>query len=121
MDQVPFRGVNCSDASGTQQGFAGMQNYIRDGNNGTAELGPVWRDPYLNVQFFNYIKNDDENKTQYQVWIDDPISLSEIYKWVKEMNLGGTGPYTWGYLDSSGVGPGADQAVEMWEALKLAI
>ena len=121
IGEVPFRGVNCSDAVGSQQGFAGMQNYIRDGNNYTADVGPVWREPYLNVQYFNYISKEDENKTQYQVWIDDPVSLGEIYKWVKEMGLGGTGPYTWGYLDSSGVGPGAEQAVEMWEALKLAI
>ena len=47
------------------------------------------------------------------------MSLSEIYKWVKEMNLGGTGPYTWSYLDSTG--PGEQQALDMWEALKLAI
>jgi len=119
MDIVPFRGVNCSDAAGTQVSYAGMMNYIRDGANHTATLGPVWRDPYLNVQFFNFIHNDDENKTQYQVWIDDVDSLSEIYKWVKAMNLAGTGPYPFSYLDSTG--SGADQAVEMWDALKLAV
>tara|TARA_B110000305_G_scaffold95346_1_gene107396 strand:+ start:235 stop:1440 length:1206 start_codon:yes stop_codon:yes gene_type:complete len=119
LAQVPFRGVNCSDACGSQQSYSGAQAIIRDGDNGTSTKGPVWRDPYLNVQFFNYIMHNDENQTMYQTWIDDVVSLSEIYKWVKEMNLGGTGPYTWSYLDSTG--PGEQQALDMWEALKLAI
>jgi len=119
MDFKPFRGVNCSDAAGGQIDFKSMQDMIRDGNGGDVTIGKVWRDDYMNVQYFNYYKSDDEKKVIHQAWIDDDVSLSELYKYVKEAGLRGTGPFTFGMLDPDG--PGADQAQKMWDALKLAV
>jgi len=113
IPQEPFRGVNCSDAAGSEVQFSTAMDYIKTNNSDTAHVGPVWRDEYLNVQYFNYI-NDGED-TIHQFWFDDDVSLSPIYMWVKEMELRGTGPFTF-----SQAGSGEDSK-KMWEALKLAL
>jgi len=104
---TPFRGVNCSDAAGGEVTYAGAMNLINGGNE-AATVGEVWRDSYMNVQFFNY---ELEGK-MHQFWFDDAVSLGPIYRYVKEMNLRGTGPFTFSQIDND---------PDMWEALKLAL
>mmetsp|Transcript_10508 Transcript_10508/g.21258 ORF Transcript_10508/g.21258 Transcript_10508/m.21258 type:complete len:378 (-) Transcript_10508:31-1164(-) len=108
--QVPFRGVNCSDAAGTEVAYSGIRSIINSGLNSSA----VMRDSYMNVPFFNYV--DPDTSKVYQVWYDDPESLSTIYKWVIDKGLGGTGPYRWDQLDLAG---NPDESQEMWDAIKV--
>jgi Di-N-acetylchitobiase len=83
ISQVPFRGVNCSDAAGSEVAYANIRSIVNEGRNSSS----VMRDNYMNVPFFNY-RDDGKN---YQIWYDDPESLSAIYKWAVESGLGGTG------------------------------
>ena len=59
--QVPFRGVNCSDAAGTEVAYSGIRSIINSGLNSSA----VMRDSYMNVPFFNYV--DPDTSKVYQV------------------------------------------------------
>ena len=45
----------------------------------------------MKVLFFNYI--DADTGKVYQVWYDDPESLSTIYNWVVNKGFGGSEPY----------------------------
>ena len=105
--QVPFRGVNCSDAAGTEIAYSGIRQIVNEGRNSSE----VMRDSYMNVPFFNYV----DNGTVYQIWYDDPESLSAIYSWVIDEKLGGLGPYRWDQLDLAG-NPAESQ--DMFKAIK---
>ena len=107
---MPFRGVNCSDAAGTEVSYAGIRSIVNEGRNSSA----VMRDNYMNVPFFNY---QDNGKT-YQVWYDDPVSLSSIYDWVLDQSLGGTGPYRFDQLD---LADNKEESDAMWAAIKTVL
>jgi len=108
IEQVPFRGVNCSDAAGTEVPYSSIRSIINENKNSSV----VMRDSYMNVPYFNYV----EEGVVYQVWYDDPISLSGIYKWALERGLGGSGPYRWDQLDLNG---NKEESEAMWDAIKV--
>jgi di-N-acetylchitobiase len=109
--QVPFRGVNCSDAAGSEHSFGEVRALV----NGNKITSPVFRDSYLNVPYFNY--KDDDGKV-WQFWYDDSESLGVIYRYVKDMNLGGTGPYRFDQLDLAN---NAEESRAMFAALREAL
>ena len=60
--------------------------------------GRVW-DEVSKTPYFNYV--EEATNTSYQVWYDDPESLSIKYKIAEDMGLGGVGFWTGNYLDYS--------------------
>lgn len=112
---VPFRGVNCSDAAGSEIAYAKVMA-ILDGGNSTT--GRRW-DTSMQAPYFNTV--EDGKTVQY--WYDDPDSLGAKYAYAKRVGLRGVGPFTWADLDSTGdkthnpLAPG--EAKAMWQALDL--
>ena len=103
----PFRGVNCSDAAGSEHSYKEIRSIVNSGRNTSI----VFRDEYLNVPFFNY----EEAGKPYQVWYDDTLSLRTLYQFAKDANLRGTGPYRWDQLDLIN---NPHESSEMFNALK---
>ncbi|GMH99808.1 hypothetical protein TrST_g9136 [Triparma strigata] len=109
--QVPFRGVNCSDAAGSEIAFGSIRNIVRTYD------AEVRRDPYMNVPFFNYV--DSTSLKTYQIWYDDADSLQGHYDYVREQGLRGAGPYRFDQVDLDS-DDGVEEAKEMFAALKTA-
>ncbi|KAK3088727.1 hypothetical protein FSP39_023057 [Pinctada imbricata] len=103
--QVPFRGVNCSDAAGKEYNFSFIKQTLL--NHSTT--GRRWDTDTMSPYFdFNY-----DNIT-YQVWYDDPESLSLKYKLAVMSKLRGVGMW-----NADAVDPIQDQegTKMMWDAL----
>lgn len=96
IDFVPFRGVNCSDAAGTQIGYGDAMKKVY-------ETGAVvQRDPSTLALYFNTVEPSKRHSGEdavYQYWIDDPIILIEKYRWARDYGLAGVGPFVFRYLD----------------------
>lgn len=120
---VPFRGVNCSDAAGREVSYCNVRAVLDAGASLTSvnqTSGRRW-DESLQTPYFNYVAEDG---TVHQVWYDDPESLALKYDVAVTAGLGGTGPFTFTYLDKYGnktnntLAPA--ETKEMWEAIKAA-
>lgn len=103
IQQVPFRGVNCSDAAGSEIPYDVL---IRQRQERGAT---VRRDENTGAPFFNY----QINGTVHQVWYDDPILLRRKYAWARDHGVLGVGPFTFDDLDTTEKEIGA----EMWTVL----
>lgn len=109
IKEIPFRGVNCSDAAGEERGLSNILD-ILGSSNVTRERS--W-DHYLQTWYFNYRADDG---SIHQIWYDDGESLQYKYDVAKKHKLRGTGPYT--YLDLAYDTPTqAAAAKKMWSAL----
>ena len=110
--QVPFRGVNCSDAAGNEVAYASLMRTLRGASGGT---GGLRRDGSTGDPFFNSLEPNDTNRTStvYQYWFDDPQSLRAKYAWARSKEMLGVGPYVLNNLDPIHA---ANDAVEMWTA-----
>ena len=95
--QVPFRGINCSDAAGGEVGIEGIQAKLA-----SSTTGRLW-EAYQGAAYFNTV----ENGTTVQYWYDDVQSLTPKYAHARELGLLGVGPFT--FVDTT------DQA--MYDAL----
>lgn len=82
--EVPFRGINCSDAAGSE---VGIQDIIDKLTHSTT--GRLW-DAYQGAAFFNTV----ENGGTVQYWYDDVQSLVPKYSHARAMGLRGVGPFT---------------------------
>lgn len=104
LKQVPFRGVNCSDAAGREVGYATIVQRLS-----LSRGGRQWDTNQL-APYFNTVE-PDANGTMgtVQYWYDDPESLRRKYAQARLMGLRGVGPYT--FVDV----PKGDTA--MWAAL----
>jgi Di-N-acetylchitobiase len=108
---VPFRGVNCSDAAGTEITYSDLISLYRAQTDQEANLTGGWRrDDYMNAAFFNTI----ENGTTMQYWFDDHVSIRDKFAWAAYMGLGGVGPYTFDYLDPIAL---PTESKQMWSTL----
>ena len=85
----PFRGVNCSDAAGSEVGYTSILDKAT-GPNVTRALS---YDSSMMAPYFNVI---EEGKV-VQYWFDDAKSLTLKYEWAKSAGLKGVGPYTFDY------------------------
>jgi di-N-acetylchitobiase len=110
IKQVPFRGVNCSDAAGTQKYYPTIMKLLR----GTTVTGRVW-EPYLQTPYFNYIADD---KSLHQVWYDDPQSLTTKYQYAKDTGLIGVGFWNLDELDYSSDPQAQADTKAQWDAIK---
>lgn len=94
--EVPFRGVNCSDATGSEITFASIMAYL---DNGTSTTGRRW-DHATQSPYYNY--RDPATGRLHQMWYDDPESLQMKYAFARAIGVRGTGPYRWDQLDPTG-------------------
>lgn len=110
IPKVPFRGVNCSDAAGTQHSYSDIRDLIR-----TSTTFVQWNDK-LQSPFFNYKTSSGE---QHQVWFDNTESLSLKYVLAAQFDLRGLAVWN---IDSVNYGDSPDQKFlreEMWDALTI--
>eukprot|EP01059_Diplonema_ambulator_P033419 TRINITY_DN6975_c0_g3_i2.p1 TRINITY_DN6975_c0_g3~~TRINITY_DN6975_c0_g3_i2.p1 ORF type:complete len:405 (+),score=115.60 TRINITY_DN6975_c0_g3_i2:158-1216(+) len=110
---VPFRGVNCSDAAGSEKPFSWYMNLV---NTNQTTTGLQWGSD-TSTPWFNY---KDTDGTIHQMQVDTPESLKMKYDVAAKYNLGGTGPFTFTMLAYDTPQEKA-QAQAMWEALDVYI
>ena len=84
--QVPFRGINCSDAAGSEVGLNGILNLFTNKVNVSAS----GFDTNMMAPWFNIF--DGNQVIQY--WYDSPSGLRKKYEYAKSMKLRGVGPFT---------------------------
>lgn len=96
---VPFRGIDCSDAAGTQVSYYTlMEQYKSQTPEERSQTGGMRRDDYMEAAFFNSIKDNNDTLVR-QSWMDDPRSLRRKYSYARSMGLAGVGPYAFHDLD----------------------
>jgi di-N-acetylchitobiase len=114
--EVPFRGVNCSDAVGHEVEFFNLMALLDARQNST----PLLWDDSTQTPYFNFI--DSATGLTNQVWFDNADSLRLKYQSAKRLGVRGTGPFTFSDLDSDGSKSGNPhapaEAREMWQALQ---
>jgi len=84
--EVPFRGVNCSDAAGTEKDYSVIQGLLKNSTNGYQ-----WSST-LQSPWFNY--EDPTTKKMHQVWFDDSVSLKIKTGIAKSAKMRGVGMWT---------------------------
>ena len=82
--EVPFRGINCSDAAGSEVAISGLLTLLPN-----STTGRRW-DPYQAAAYFNTV----EDGTVVQHWYDDVESLRPKYAHARALGLRGVGPFT---------------------------
>lgn len=95
IQPVPFRGVNCSDAAGSQVAHADAIRAIQKHN------ATVRRDEASQSLSFNTVETSktDGSDAVYQYWMEDPLLLRKKYRWAREQGLAGVGPYNFQDVD----------------------
>ena len=115
--EVPFRGVNCSDAAGSEYDYGRIMAMLDNVNINVTIISDLLWDNSTQSPFFN-MKMDGGI---YQVWFDNPESLLLKYNYAKNAGVKGVGPYAFNYLDPTGTrtaNPNAiPEAALMWKAL----
>jgi len=109
ISEVPFRGVNCSDAAGRQRTYADIRELIRSS---TSII--VWNTT-LETPYFDYKMNG----TEHQVWYDDPESLQLKYIYAKQHAVRGLAFWNVDSLDYSDSPFSMKLTAEMWEAVSV--
>jgi len=104
--EVPFRGVNCSDAAGKQRPFSNLLAQL----NQTGIVPTL--DAGLESLWYNYV--DSSTKQSHQVWFDDPKTLQYKVQWGKTNKLRGVSMWTGNFVDFARF-PEASR--QMWEAM----
>eukprot|EP00040_Diaphanoeca_grandis_P012293 m.62432 g.62432 ORF g.62432 m.62432 type:complete len:401 (-) comp23154_c1_seq3:152-1354(-) len=108
--EVPFRGVNCSDAAGHEVGYAGIIDILNSPNATKRRWDDSTQSPYFNYR--------DGAGRIHQVWYDDAESLAIKYALATKAGLRGTGPYTFDDLAYETSAQRKDSAA-MWAALSV--
>ena len=108
IQRVPFRGVDCSDAAGTEVPYSTIVSELQSTN--ASITGGLRRDANMDAPFFNVVGS---NGTVYQFWYDDAASLRRKYTWARKHNLRGVGPYTFSDLDPNG------RDTDVWSAFDV--
>ena len=129
LKEIPFRGINCSDAAGGQVAYEFIMQkkalFPRTPNKKyddfhtdnilyvTSHWDNYTHSPYLNVYTATDIDANrglDISKTgsgshsyiRNQIWYDNPESLRYKYQVAKELGIRGVGPFTFDKLDYTG-------------------
>jgi len=110
---VPFRGVNCSDAAGSEVPFAAITALL-DSSPGATLGGRQW-DVDSSTPYYAYV--DAKTGATHQRWYDDAQSSAAKYGVALANKLRGVGPFT--YSDLAYDTPdAAANAAAMWGALR---
>lgn len=107
IEEVPFRGVNCSDAAGTEKNYYVLMSLLQ--NNATTPS--QWSDT-LQSPWFNY-KNSDTQQI-HQVWYDNAESLKIKTGLAKEASLRGVSMWTGDFVDYQN---DPQSATDFWAAM----
>ncbi|EGG18703.1 glycoside hydrolase family 18 protein [Cavenderia fasciculata] len=94
ITRVPFRGATCSDAAGSEYEYSYLMDLLS--NSSLQTTGELW-DDQLGSPFFNFIDPSDSNL--YQVWYDNPESLSIKVAIASKLNLRGLAVWNVDFLD----------------------
>jgi di-N-acetylchitobiase len=108
IPEVPYRGVNCSDAAGTQRSYTGIRDFLR-----TATTFVRWN-ASLEAPYFNYKSQGGE---RHQVWFDNTESLSLKYIFAGQSGLRGLAFWNLDCLEYNGSQHDDFLTQEMWEAI----
>lgn len=108
IQEIPFRGVNCSDAAGGERSFSDIMSQVNAGN----MTGDLQWDALLQSWYFNYQGRDGV----HQVWFDDNKSLYFKYQVAKKFGIRGTGPYRFDQL-SYNTEKEKQESAAMWKAI----
>jgi len=92
IKEVPFRGVNCSDAAGTEKAYSILMNLLQN----STISGPMWSDTFESP-WFNY--KNPTTKQIHQVWYDDQQSLRIKAEMARKTSLRGVGMWTGDFVD----------------------
>ena len=112
IKQIPFRGVNCSDAAGVEVGYARIREILQSTE--ASISGGLRRDSNTGDPFFNSIELDENgDDTVHQYWFDDSVSLRAKYKFAREKGLLGIGPFVFNNLDPV---KAKEDALDMWSS-----
>ena len=111
IERVTWRGVNCSDAVGSEHNYFEIADLLRR----NATRPRVYNDT-LQAPFFNFV--DSADGVTRQVWYDDPLSLTVKYDAAKASGWRGVGMWNLDTVDYSSSDPlvQADTAA-MWAAI----
>ncbi|CAG5123935.1 unnamed protein product, partial [Candidula unifasciata] len=109
IQEVPFRGVNCSDAAGRQYDY-GFINVLLQTLPGSCRWNDSSATPYMT--YTNFINNQS-----YQIQFDDPKSLKIKYDLVSQLGLRGVGIWNIDSLDYSDSAVGRNNRESMFTAL----
>ena len=88
---VPFRGVNCSDAAGSEHPYSEITALLAH-----SSTGRRW-DANQGAPFFNTV----EQGVTVQYWYDDVSSLVPKYRHAAALGVRGVGPFTFEDVDAS--------------------
>ena len=105
IESVPFRGVNCSDAAGSEMDYSKIRAVY---HNASVETSKEARDANMNAPYFNAL----EGNTVVQYWYDDQASLAAKSAYARASGLGGTGPFMFGMLADD-----PKEAAAIWTSL----
>ena len=110
IERVTWRGVNCSDAVGSEHNYFELVDILRK----NATRPRVYNDT-LQAPFFNFV---DPDGVTSQVWYDDPTSLTVKYSAAKASGWRGVGQWNLDTVDYTSTDPVvmADTAA-MWAAI----
>ncbi|XP_071490541.1 di-N-acetylchitobiase-like [Diadema antillarum] len=109
IKRVPFRGVNCSDAAGTQKDYSMITKLLADNS-----TGRKWSKDYQ-APYFDY--KNSQTGLMTQVWYDDPESLQLRYNYAKKLGLLGVGPWHGDALDYRDDPVAKNLTQAMWAAM----
>ncbi|XP_001627848.2 di-N-acetylchitobiase [Nematostella vectensis] len=113
IKKVPFRGVNCSDAAGTQIPYATVNDLLMT----RTDTGRKWSLKSLSPYFWY----SDHVGNPHQVWYDDPSSLTFKYRIANMLDLKGVAIWNADLLDYSGLMRANVQTQDMWNKLHQAM
>ena len=108
IPKVPFRGVNCSDAAGTQRPYNQIVRLVQ------SSVSFVQWNASFQSPFFNYRATTGE---YHQVWFDDTESLSLKYTFAGQVGLHGLAFWNVDSLDYNGTQYDDFLTKEMWETV----
>lgn len=122
---VPFRGVNCSDAVGSEIPFMHIMNLFDHDicppglEAKTCQVTtPLRWDVATESPYFNFITDGRQLR---QMWFDNAESSAIKYRIASKFGFRGVGPFMWDFLDGDGSQTGSPQAPaqakSMWFAL----
>ena len=108
IPEVPFRGVNCSDAAGIQLAYSQICALLP-----TSTSGRIWNASLLSP-YFDYVS---AGGGRHQIWYDDPQSLTLKYQFAQKVGMKGLAFWNVDTLDYSGSSGSKALTDAMWGAI----
>ncbi len=109
ISSVPFRGVSCSDAAGSQHDYAEI----------VADLLPLSKTglAYNVTDQSPYFTYESPSGAVHQVWFDNTQSLAVKYRYARDHHLRGVGFWNTDAIYSTG-SMQPNEGVDMWNAIE---